>query len=295
MDKLKESMKTIQDKLNLMDETFLHYKNDLDKIVTDLKNDLKSELETFMTQVKVLCDQMINLNNRIDKLERENKKCHMIVSGVPELNDVSDRALINKICAAIGYEQNDGTFTNIFRLKRTGERKSTSIIAVFSSVVNKSGFFIRYKALGNLNLSHIGLQLPSRIYCNDGLTAKNAALYYKSRQLLRAGIISRTFTKRGLVYIVTPETNNIVLIRDFIDLNVRGPTTNNNGDVVKVTNHETDEGVNILGNEFNTPAGVLSNPIDDELPRINMNFDKLAACSSASVTTRGRTKQKQQS
>ena len=78
----------------------------------------------------------------------------------------------------------------------------------------KSFFFKKYIDHGNLNLQHLGFQQTNRIYCNDGLTAKNSKLFRQARYLQKQHIIEKCYTNDGLVYAVISKDDGPILIND---------------------------------------------------------------------------------
>lgn len=220
MDCLKESASEIKNKMNAMEKALVDHKAQLNALVSEIKDQVFLEIDKLFKNIESFSEQLVQFSNRMDFLERDRIASDMLISGVPTVNDFDARELFTKICSAIGFVELNSA-RNVFRPHnlQNGAKKSSSIIVRFSSTRLKSMFFARYKSFKTLKLSDIGIDLETRIYCNDLLTKNNSAIFRTARQLQRSKNILKTFTKRGRIFVMD-NNQNTTLVTNCNELNV---------------------------------------------------------------------------
>lgn len=261
MEKLKESVVSIKSKMDVMEKTLCVHKKEINDLVAELKTAVIAEMDKILSQISSVFEQIEHFTTRMDFLERDKVAADILVSGVPVLNDISAREIMSKICQAIGYEDNN-TIQSAFRPNSKSKGKnSRSIIVRFVNAMCKSQFFSKYKTFKSLMLKDIGLDLETRIYCNDLLTKDNSTIFGSARELQRFKCINKTFTKRGQVFIIN-NNNQTVIVRNISDLIVYKKKNSNN--------HSVDNN-NLMNNNNNNNNNRIDDIIEDSTSVLSEN------------------------
>lgn len=157
--------------------------------IKEMTNVKISALETNIKQ-----EDLSDIDERLMEMERMNYSCDLIINGVPQ--ELADLKIVFKdIARAIKSDIDFKCINNIFRCK------SGSIILKFNTSKPRDSFFKNYLKLRNLNTTHLGSNESSRIYINECLGKKTAALLKIAQQMRRDGWLHSTHTHKGYLYI----------------------------------------------------------------------------------------------
>lgn len=228
--KLENFATLINSKINELNEKIDNVERNLNKKMLDHGDELlrKSEdniaqvynkitsVNTSLTQTCDLINQRIDdipsngvnvslFDDRIADLERLSHSCDLIIRGIPkEVHDLKN--VFNEIGKAINCNIDHNSIGTIFRLP------TSSVLVKFVSVGAKQYFFSKYLKQHNLNLSHIGYQINSRIYINECLSKNTAMLLRVANTMRKDGWIFKTYTKNGYLYIRKSEEGEEIKI-----------------------------------------------------------------------------------
>lgn len=213
-----ECIKNISDKLDEMEKSFANFEKEIVVSIRDVKDNLKAEIQKLLSNVTNMVDR---IDERVGFIERELISCDMVVSGVPAVQGVSALKHVHDICGAVGF-LDLGSITDTFRLPQKLIKNKINghplIFVKFRCRSDKSTFFKKYIEFGGLKQSHIGLDQDNRIYCNDRLTRLNSRIFKAAKHLQFEKSIDKSYTKRGLVYILANHDKAPMLIKSLDQL-----------------------------------------------------------------------------
>lgn len=174
-----------------------------------MKKEIKGLRESFEEKLKVVTDgfqcQLTQANIRIAELEKvvsgfsaqeeiDKKKKNIIISGIPDLQDVNVNELMKKVCNNLGLEH-----TPKFHANKYLDKNSSGTISVkFHREEDKHELMSNYFKSMNLSVKDVILNSKSnaRIYINHDLTKsayeiqKRAAFLRKERKIYQFRIIN---------------------------------------------------------------------------------------------------------
>lgn len=175
---------TINDKLSELEERLLNNLND--KIISLVEKSLASTTQNlleFNNKLKQFEEKLNNdsvkndidaklviLDDKIDTLERSERKNKLIISNIPVQSDTSDLDLFNNIAEVIEMEEIELGVVKTIRLKSS----IPSFMAIFRDGNAKEWFLTSYfkkKSLFHCDINISNLQ--ERIYVNEHLTKRN--------------------------------------------------------------------------------------------------------------------------
>lgn len=262
MDKIDTMNDTIagnDDRLNAKIEKL---ESALNNKIQEVKNDMESRVQSAVTvvdkrielaEIEILhITKKVNVNetrmeetsnnheSRIDRLERLALEKDLIISGIP-LEDKDDPfAILGDICRALKCNLKSGDFSTAFRLRsgRSNARNNRTlpiVIRVQDDWV-KQELLTAYFKKQHLNLTDIGFKSPTRIYINERLTSTNRAIFNRAAEAKKANVISRFYTRRGLVTVQRdadskPRTvlsvNELEMLTQTVDTTMNDRTSSN--------------------------------------------------------------------
>lgn len=195
-------------------------KNDLVACVDSHLGDLKKQINAIVKKMNVMDSEIINLNDRVHKLESDIRSCDLIVSNIPALNNEIVSDIICKIGNVINFNCENHLF-NAFRISGKGgqkDNKSGSIVIKFAMKSSAVEFFKLYRKKQSLSLNDIGIDSTSRVYINCGLPNRINQMFAEAKKLQKLGNICKVFIKSGSVYITESLTSDPVMLTNMQQL-----------------------------------------------------------------------------
>lgn len=217
--KIKDAVSTINNKIDdlnnkinkvekSLNEKILNQSDALDKkieaslVLVDTKissvsTEFAQSCDDINNKIKIISSADVNINDvddRVTDLERLSHNCDLIVRGIPR-NEHDLLTVFDHISKAIGCSLNSTSIGAIFWLP------SNNIMVKFLTMSTKQLFFSKYIKCRNLNLTHIGYQINSRVYINECLCKHTTMLLRIANTMRKDGWIHRTYTKNGFLYI----------------------------------------------------------------------------------------------
>lgn len=99
------------------------------------------------------------------------------------------------------------------------ERLYAPIVLKLGSDWAKQEFLSAYFKMKNLNTGDIGYQSKSRIYVNESLTLHNRAIFKAASEAKKSKLITKCYTRNGIVHIQISVEGKIFRINDVDQLN----------------------------------------------------------------------------
>lgn len=151
----------------------------------------------------------------------------LIVTGIPAAygEDVLD--IIGSICNALQCNINGSDVIAAYRLParnaksggHRNERLTAPIVLKLGSDWAKQDLLSAYFKKKNLNVGDIGYQSKARIYVNESLTVHNRAIFKTASDAKRSKLITKCYTRNGIVHVQISEEGRIFRINDMDQLN----------------------------------------------------------------------------
>lgn len=259
LEKFNEVMNCVNAKFELIENNISISKNDILKLLNVVRSEITSEMKVLFDTIKDLNNRVDLLDDRVDFLERERISCDIVISGIPRITSKSPLQIFMDICDVLQF--NSINFNNVNECRVTSNYKPTQLQGKGPLSKNqtlfvrmyyrhiKSEFFKKYKLFGDLKLKNIGLELDTRVYCNDGMTKRNLIIFNRAKQFQQNNRIYKAFTKAGLVYVIGQRNGNPVLINNIEKLQLVSKE-NNIYDVINPNISNDDlEVINVIESE----------------------------------------------
>lgn len=236
LEKFNDVMESVNAKFQRIESNLSTYKNDILKLLNVVKSEITSEMKVLIDNIKDMNNRIDLLDERVDFLERERISCDIVISGIPRITSKSPLQIFMDICDVLQF--NSINVNNVNECRVTSNCKPTQLQNKGSRSKNqtlfvrmhyrhmKSEFFKKYKDFGDLKLKNIGHQLDTRIYCNDGMTKRNLIIFNRAKQFQLNSKIYKAFTKSGLVYVIAQRNGNPVLINNIKKLQLVSKDSN---------------------------------------------------------------------
>ncbi len=96
---------------------------------------------------------------------------------------------------------------------------SSPIVLKLGSDWAKQDLFSNYFKLKNLNTGDIGFQSKTRIYINESLTSHNRAIFKAATSAKNAKLITKCYTRNGIVHIQIDNEGKIFRVYDVDQMN----------------------------------------------------------------------------
>ena len=163
--------------VNFMGKQFDDFSNKMDTILKELK-DLKLENSKILSENKLLKDEIIIINQKIDELEQKSIGNAIELKGIPKT--------VNENCCdivqVIAKKSNSNiTLKSAYRI-HSSDNKTNIIAAEFETSDMRKDFLSKVKSLRlNANMIHNSWSTDSKIYVNERLTKNRRILFSKTR------------------------------------------------------------------------------------------------------------------
>jgi chromosome segregation ATPase len=192
--------------------------------LTTQNDELKKKLEQLQVQSKKDRDFIVALEDKIEDLQREQRKANIEIKNVPKLSKETKEDLTNmmlNLSKAINFEVRKEDIKEIYRVHGKKEAKNnTPIVVELSSTMLKietikHGKIFNSKNKEKLRAKHLGATKneETAIFISEQMTAKGARLHFLARDLARSKGYRFCWTSYGRVYVRKEENSPIILVR----------------------------------------------------------------------------------
>ncbi|XP_028178724.1 structural maintenance of chromosomes protein 2-like [Ostrinia furnacalis] len=185
--------------------------------------ELKKKLDAYELQSKKDKEYITILEDKVEDLQRENRKSNIQIKNVPKVANENEQELMNmvvKLSENVGHTITGADIKDIYRLKNKKVENNGPIVVELSSTILKKDFLksvktynIRHKE--KLCARHLGHTKNeyTPIYVSEQLTAKAARLHFVARDLIKSTDYKYCWTSHGRVYIRRSEDTPVILVR----------------------------------------------------------------------------------
>ncbi|XP_046976332.1 uncharacterized protein LOC124542424 [Vanessa cardui] len=191
--------------------------------LTSQNEEFKKKINQLDGKIKEDRQYITVLEDRIEDLQRSNRKNNFEIKNVPSKpNETKEQLVDMVICLSqnIGYKIEKSNITDIYRVRGKGEKvKSTPIVVETSSTLLKTGFLKMCKSFNiknktKLRAKHLGFckDEETPIYVSEQLTAKGSRLYFLARDLAKSKTYRFCWTAYGKIYVRKDENSPIIHI-----------------------------------------------------------------------------------
>lgn len=205
----------------------------LEKELTGTKESLTSTKE----KLKVTEDKLAAVEEHTERMESENRKNCLVISGVPELPEENIDRLVLDVAQAAGISLSAGEIDRSHRLGRQRgsiDRPRAILVKLLSHNKRQQLFSSRKELSAHRVRDHPVLtsQVLENVFLADFLTSKKQNLLYICRQLKKRRHLWAAYTTNGTVKIRMNENQPAKNINEVADLQVLlGP---DNGDLREI-------------------------------------------------------------
>lgn len=212
----------------------------VNNIVADTQSSCQENAMAIQTTTSKLVDLQYDNESRFNKLERDLLRNELIVTGVPAAYGEVIMDIIGDIIAALQCNLHREDVIAAYRLPQSkaksgklhNERLSSPIVLKLGSDWAKQQLLSSYFKMKNLSIGDIGYQSKSRIYVNESLTIHGRAIFKAASDAKKSKLITKCYTRNGIVHIQINDEGRIFRINDIDQLNAiiyQPSTTQTNG------------------------------------------------------------------
>lgn len=192
----------------------------------------------FLKTIKSLQEENIMLKNKVNGLEsklnwiqQKQKRNHIEIVGVPDVNDTNARQAAQKIFSdALSVNVDNTQIERCYvkklktktRLNNSNETINKDIICVqFTTYDVKQIIMKKRKQNKNLTTKLFGNvnNIERNIYINESFTKYTQALFMQAKKLKREKKYKYLWFKDSIIYMKKVEGSSVVVVRSFDDLN----------------------------------------------------------------------------
>lgn len=185
--------------------------------------ELTKKVENLEQQKKKDNEYISILENRVEDIQRTDRKSNIEVKNVPKGKSETKEDMINMVLRlgkSIDCNINKSEIKDIYRVRGKKEGQiNTPIIVEFSSTILKTDVLKMSKAhnikhKGKLCAKHLGFTRneDTPIFVSEQLTVKGSRLHYLARDLAKSKSYKFCWTSYGRVYVRKNENSPIITI-----------------------------------------------------------------------------------
>lgn len=228
MDAQQEELKKIHPTLMEIKATNSEIQNSV-AFLASQNDELKKKIEDLEMQNKKDKEYITLLEDKVEELQRENRKACIEIKNVPKIQNESKEDLLKlflTLCNNIGCDIEKRDIRDIFRVHRKNDTNKTHLITEMSSTMLKTeilkqakNYNIKYKE--KLCAKHLGFTKNEYepIYVSEHLTMKGARLYFLARDLAKSQDYKFCWTSYGKIYVRKNENSPIIVIKNESHVN----------------------------------------------------------------------------
>lgn len=203
-------------------ETFQKFKEDTNSNFNNL-NTKFSVIDKIITENNVLKTNIIQLENKIELMERRQISNDIIIDGIPENKTEDCSQLVQQICKELNTNINVSMINDCHRIGyNRNNARPRKILATFINHQDKTNILKSRQIRRNFSTKYMGIQPDMPIYIRENLTTKGNKLFKEARDLKKLLNFQFVWTKNGLVFLRKNETDKIIRVdNEEIILNLK--------------------------------------------------------------------------
>lgn len=196
-------------------------------VLTSQNEDFQKKIDHLECKLRTENENISILQDKIEDMQRENRKTNVEIKNVPRKNNESKEDLMQMILSlskSIGCNAQRTDIKDIYRIydKKNAEKKNTPVIVEMGSTILKTDMLKLCKSYNirnsrnRLQAKHLGFTTNEHepIYVSEHLTPKAARLYFLARDLTKSNQYKFCWTSFGRVYTRKEETSPVIQIRN---------------------------------------------------------------------------------
>ncbi|KAI5637468.1 hypothetical protein NE865_09755 [Phthorimaea operculella] len=221
----KEELKTMNDTLMGIKQSNLDIQTSINSLSEQNKM-INSRVTALEEDTKDNRDYIILLEDKLEKVETNNRKANLELKNVPSVPNESKEHLINMILSlaeTVNCELSAPYIKDIYRIRtkksQTQQEKKDPIIIELSSVLKKTELLQKVKQFNKtyktkLLAKHLGhkQQEETPVFLSENLTPRAARLYFLARDLKKSKEYKFCWTSFGKVFVRESENSPIIHI-----------------------------------------------------------------------------------
>lgn len=217
-------LQTITSNLKEIQQTNLNIESSI-AFLSNQNEELCKKVTQLETQTKKDREYITILEDKIEDMQRTNRKTCLEIKNVPKKNNETSEDLLNMILNLsrnVNCKIEKTDIRDIFRVQGRKEgKKDNPIIIETGSTILRNNFLKSCKAFNyrnkeKLRASHLGLNDAGTtpIFISEQLTARGARLFYLARDLSKSKNYKFCWTSFGKIYVRENESSPVIMIRN---------------------------------------------------------------------------------
>ncbi|KAF0752799.1 Uncharacterized protein FWK35_00012261 [Aphis craccivora] len=179
-------------------------------------NNLNAEfnvIDKIITENNILKTHIIQLENKIELMERRQISNDIIIDGIPENKTEDCTNLVQQICKELNSNINVSMINDCHRIGfNHNNARPRRIIVKFINHQDKINTLKARQIKRNFSTKDIGIQPDMPIYIRENITTKGSKLFKEARDLKKSLHFQFVWTKNGLVFLRKNETDKIIRV-----------------------------------------------------------------------------------
>lgn len=191
-------------------------------LLVSKNEELTKKVAQLEQQKKKDCEYISILENRIEDIQRTDRKNSIELKNVPKAKTESKEDMVNMVVRlgkSVNCNIDSRDINDIFRVRGKKEGQNAPIIVELSSTILKTNVLQKSKSFNVRNKSklrakHLGFTKDEEtpIFVSEQLTVKGSRLYFLARDLAKSKNYKFCWTSYGRVYVREHENAPIIAI-----------------------------------------------------------------------------------
>ncbi|KAL3288008.1 hypothetical protein HHI36_002460, partial [Cryptolaemus montrouzieri] len=160
-------------------------------------------------QLQAANTKIINLEERLERIEQEGREKNIILMNVPNQEKEDTKDLVTKIISRIGIPVK----TEEFESRRISKKENSPIVIKFKSESAKWNILMKKKEIGTLKMKDCGFFGENVIYFNEDLSQTKQELYSRVRKFKKDKNYDFAWIKNENIYVKKNESSRPILIK----------------------------------------------------------------------------------
>lgn len=186
---------------------------------------MQSKIDGMEAQRKEIINQISNIDEKFDFLEKSLKKTSIELRFIPRIQKETKDTLfgyINQLSQSFNISLHPGDLRDVYRVPNKNDPLKSTVIAEFSNTQIKTKFLNtarHFSKAKDLKISNLGIENNnSALYISESLTAKSRRLHFLARDVAKSKNFKYCWTSNGNVYLRREEGSEYILIKNEAQL-----------------------------------------------------------------------------
>lgn len=225
----RSELRTITSNLKEIQETSHKIENSI-TFLSNQNEELCKKINLLETQTRKDREHIAVLENKIEDMQRTNRKTCIEIKNVPKKTNETNAELINMVLNLsrnVNCKIEKSDIKDIFRVQGRKEgKKDNPIIFEVGSTILRSDFLKSCKSFNiknkdKLRAIHLGFTKEENtpVFVSEQLTARAARLFYLARDLSKSKNYKFCWTSFGKVYVRKDESSPVMVIQNEAQVN----------------------------------------------------------------------------